>query len=116
LLVIDDDPAIRELMVLTLSDEGYAVDVAEDGQVGLDLVGSCLPDAILVDLIMPALSGLDFVRAYRQRPGSSARIILMTAASPNQEAVLDAAVDEVLPKPFDIDELIAVVRRVLNRA
>jgi CheY-like chemotaxis protein len=110
-LVIDDDADIREFVDLALSDQGYQVSTAADGQAGLVLVGQTMPDVILLDMRMPVLDGWAFARAYRERPGPHAPIIVCTAA---RDATASAAAIQAaayLAKPFDVEDLLTCVAR-----
>src|ERR671938_548867 len=79
-LVVDDDPDIREVIAEVLLDEGCAVETAPDGQVALQRVQAHPPDVILLDYKMPRCDGPQFVAAYRALPGQHAPIVLLTAA------------------------------------
>jgi len=110
-LVVDDDPDIRETLADMLVDEGYRAIVADDGAEGIELALAHRPDVILVDQKMPGLSGLDVTRELRAR-GSSARVILTTASRGLRESAADAAADGVLEKPFEISECLELIERV----
>ena len=108
-LVVDDDDSIRQVVSLALADEGYLVDAASDGEAALQLVRQRRPDLILLDMRMPVMDGNEFAQAYRGLPGPHAPIIAFVAAfdaAEHGEAIGAAA---VLEKPFDLDELLAVV-------
>jgi len=108
-LVVDDDPAIRQVIALALGDEGYEVDVAADGRAALAAIARHHPDLILLDMKMPGADGWEFVRHYRARYERQAPIVVLTAApdvAERGEAVHAAA---YLAKPFDLDALLACV-------
>ena len=115
-LVVEDDPAIRALIVATLSEDGFAVAAVEDGAAALEYVTHTSPALIVLDLSMPVMDGREFLRTYRARAsktGRSAPVVVCTALThPEEEARLVGA-DACLPKPFDLDDLAAVVRRLL---
>ena len=111
ILVVDDDEGIREFVSLVLEDEGYEVVTAPHGAAALEFVARRMPAVILLDMRMPVMDGWVFARAYRQRPGSRAPIVVVTAATEAgaRAAQIDAA--GVLPKPFRLAELLEVVGR-----
>lgn len=115
LLVVDDDPVIRDLVVEVLRFEGYQAAGAADGEAALnwlDRDGDAPPAAILLDMRMPILDGWGFAEAYRRRPPPRARIIVMTAATDASACAASIGADGVLAKPFELDELLAVVANV----
>ena len=108
ILVIDDDAATREVLELTLSDEGYQVLQATNGAAALDLLSRHQPDVILLDTRMPIMDGWQFLEAYHQRSEPPVPIVGLTADS----ATLPT--DALVRKPFDIDELLGTIRCVLQ--
>ena len=118
-LVVDDDPAVRSVVMATLSDAGYECLGAEDGIEGLRLARLHRPDAVVLDLLMPRLSGDDVHHALRR--DSATRyvpvIFLSADAAPKDKArrLLDGA-DDYISKPFDLDELVARVTASLRSA
>src|SRR5579863_10437847 len=116
ILTADDDPQLLRLMTRTLQLEGYEVVSASDGQQALALIESTVPDAILLDVMMPKMDG--FTVCQRVREFSLVPIIIVTARGQDQDKIrgLDLGADEYLTKPFSIDELLARVRAVLRRA
>ncbi len=115
ILVADDDPQIRDFLKRGLSFEGYTVDLAENGQQTLDLALANPPDLVILDVMMPALDGLEVAR--RLRAGGDVPILLLTArnATTDKVAGLDAGADDYLVKPFALDELLARIRAHLRR-
>lgn len=111
ILVIDDGDAIRELTTMILAEDGYEVITAPDGEAALKLAERQPPTVILLDMRMPVMDGWKFASAYRQMPGQRAPIIVVSAAhdAPTWAAALGA--DDVLTKPFDIDDLLGLVER-----
>ena len=115
-LVVDDDPSVRESLRRSLAFNGYDVLVADDGMEALRLVGDEHPDALVLDVMMPKLDGLQACRALRAA-GNDVPILLLTArdAVADRVAGLDAGADDYLPKPFALEELLARLRALLRR-
>jgi two-component system, chemotaxis family, chemotaxis protein CheY len=110
-LVVEDDPTIREYVLLALSDEGYDVMVAPDGLVALEFIRDYRPDLILLDMRMPVMDGWEFAREYRERPGPHAPVVAMTAAVDASRWAEEIGAADVLSKPFDLDDLLRIVER-----
>ena len=111
ILVVDDDQAIREFVAVVLEDEGYTVKLAKDGDYALDLVSSGdQPGLILLDMIMPNMDGRVFVGKYRELNVPHAPIIMMSAARNAAEALNDLKVTAFLPKPFNLTEMLRIVK------
>jgi DNA-binding response OmpR family regulator len=117
LLVVDDDPSIREFLALTLRLGGYEVVFAEDGEPVPDIVASQSPQLVIMDLAMPGVSGLDALRNVRAM-GSTVPVIMLTAHGEDEDklAAFEAGADDYLVKPFSGRELVARVGAVLRRA
>ncbi len=116
ILVIDDDPAILDLIVEVLRDEGYGVIGARDGLEALRQIDRHRPDLILLDLWMPRMNGWEFRRRQRALPGlADVPVVLLSAGGglPRHAAELDAAA--TIAKPFDLAHLLRVVEEVLHR-
>lgn len=110
ILLVDDDPTIREFISIVLEDEGYAVVTATNGASALERIEEYTPSLILLDMNMPLMNGWDFAEAYSQRQGNHAPIIVMTAAQSAHIAAAEINANGVLAKPFDINDLIALVK------
>ncbi len=110
-LVVEDDEALREVVTTALSDEGYDVHAAPNGQAALDIVDRAAPGVILLDMRMPVMDGWVFARVYRQRPGPHAPIIVCTAAQDAAHWAGEIDADAYLPKPFRLGELLDLVER-----
>ncbi|HWC84142.1 MAG TPA: response regulator transcription factor [Pseudonocardiaceae bacterium] len=117
ILVVDDDRAVRESIRRSLQFNGYQVDMAGDGQQALDAVSQARPDALVLDVMMPRLDGLEVCRRLRGT-GDDLPILVLTArdAVSDRVAGLDAGADDYLPKPFALEELLARLRALLRRS
>lgn len=116
ILVVDDDRAVRESLRRSLSFNGYTVDLAEDGVEALEAINNERPDALVLDVMMPRLDGLEVCRQLRST-GDDLPILVLTARDSVSERVsgLDAGADDYLPKPFALEELLARLRALLRR-
>jgi len=116
ILVVDDDRAVRESLRRSLSFNGYSVELAQDGREAIDMIGSNRPDAVVLDVMMPRLDGLEVCRQLRSA-GDDLPILVLTARDSVSERVagLDAGADDYLPKPFALEELLARMRALLRR-
>ncbi|KAA5836924.1 response regulator transcription factor [Saccharopolyspora hirsuta] len=117
ILVVDDDRAVRESLRRSLQFNGYQVELAADGQQALDQLAASRPDAMVLDVMMPRLDGLEVARRLRST-GDDLPILVLTArdAVSDRVAGLDAGADDYLPKPFALEELLARLRALLRRA
>lgn len=115
ILVIEDEEALSEFLVLELKHEGYLVTTAFDGREGLDLALEEEWDIILLDLMIPKLNGIEVCR--RLKAVKNTPIIMITARDSVMDRVmgLDSGADDYLPKPFAIEELLARIRVILRR-
>ena len=116
LLVIDDEPGLRQSLHLILTDEGHEVAVAADGAAGLERALGARFDAILCDVRMPVLDGLEFLHRYHAA-GGSALVIVMSAYG-SEDAALEAmkrGAYDYIPKPFRADEVVLVLRKAEER-
>jgi len=116
ILIIEDDQAILKLLQRGLTYEGYVVDTATDGRMGLIQARDYTPDLVILDWMLPGMDGLDVCHRLRTA-GGSIPILMLTAKDTVQDRVqgLDAGADDYMVKPFNLDELLARVRALLRR-
>lgn len=117
ILIIEDEPNLRNQLQQYLQDQGFAVDVAEDGESGLFMGNEYPFDLAIVDLGLPKISGIDVILKWREL-GKSFPILILTARGKWQDKVegLDAGADDYLVKPFHHEELLARARALLRRS
>jgi two-component system copper resistance phosphate regulon response regulator CusR len=115
-LVAEDDPGLREVLVLGLKDHGYQVDAAERGDDAIDLLKFYDYDVAVIDWRMPGAEGIDVV-AWARKNGKPTGLLMLTArdAAPDRIRGLDAGADDYLVKPFDFGELLARIRALQRR-
>ena len=115
-LVVEDEASFVEALSAGLRREGFALDIARDGREALDRFEACRPDVVLLDVMLPRLSGLDVCREIRSR--SDVPIIMVSAKGEEIDAVvgLEVGADDYVPKPYRFRELVARIRAVLRRA
>lgn len=118
IVVVEDDPAIQEVLRYTLIQAGFNVRLTSSGEEGLTAVRSVLPDVLLVDLMLPGMSGTTFAKQIRQDPRTrDVPLIMVTARADEADRVqgLDLGADDYVTKPFSPRELVARIRAVLRR-
>lgn len=115
ILIVEDDSGISDFVNLELQHEGFETSIAATGREALEQFEKFNPDMILLDVMLPELSGLEVLR--RIRKASQVPVIMVTARGETYDKVngLDAGADDYLPKPFEIEELLARMRAVLRR-
>jgi DNA-binding response OmpR family regulator len=116
ILVVDDEPAVTNLLTYNLRKAGYEVLSAADGHAGLELASRARPDLILLDLMLPGVAGLEVCRELRRT--SAVPVIMVTALGEEIDRVvgLEVGADDYITKPFSVRELLARIKAVLRRA
>ncbi|MEU6406277.1 response regulator transcription factor [Streptomyces sp. NPDC046985] len=117
ILIVDDEPAVREALQRSLAFEGYETEVAVDGADALEKSAAYRPDLVVLDIQMPRMDGLTAARRIRGG-GDTTPILMLTARDTVGDRVtgLDAGADDYLVKPFELDELFARIRALLRRS
>jgi DNA-binding NarL/FixJ family response regulator len=118
LLLVDDEPGLREAVQAYLEDSGFAVEVASNAQEGLALAQQKLPDLVITDIMMPQVDGYQFLKQLRENPQfSGLPVVFLTARGMTSDRIQGylAGCDAYLSKPFDPDELVAIVTNLLEK-
>ena len=110
-LVVDDDPDVVDVILLVLDHAGYAARSAENGAQALAAVEARVPALVLLDMIMPVMNGWQFARELRARYGRVIPIVMVTAAEHARARGDEIGADAVLPKPFNVGDLLRLVER-----
>ena len=116
ILIVDDEPMVRETISRVLLEEGYVVDCAIDGEVALQRCRSHPPDVILLDLMMPGMNGRQFLSSLRGEMASNVPVVVMTAVHGLGQRALSLGADDMVEKPFDVDELLNKVALAMFRS
>jgi two-component system KDP operon response regulator KdpE len=115
-LAVDDEPPILRALAANLRVRGYDVDLAASGEAALELAARHTPDAVILDLGLPGISGLEVIRGLRGWTDTPIIILSAREAQADKVAALDAGADDYVTKPFGMDELLARLRAALRRA
>jgi DNA-binding response OmpR family regulator len=116
ILIVDDDPNVRELVRVNCAARGFDVLIAGDGVEALRVVEQRTPELIILDVMMPEMDGWEVCKQIRDRYQDSIRIVMLTAKDTARDKIIGKNIlkaDEYITKPFDIDELLATVTRLL---
>lgn len=117
ILVVDDEPLVREALASALADEGYMVDTAAEGAEALDRLRAAKPDAILLDLMMPGINGRQFLQRLREDVAYSAvPVLIMTAVQGLELNLASIGASDIVEKPFDINDLLNKVALAVYRS
>ena len=114
ILIVDDEPALREILAAVLADEGYAVQTAADGRSALDMITTGPPDLVITDISMPRLDGWGLMTQIRQ-DDPTLPVLLISAIRPTLTGCPDPAYEHAvfLAKPFDLEVLLDLVSRLI---
>jgi len=118
-LVVEDEAALATMLRYNLEKQGFRVDEAVDGQEALTRIAETVPDIVLLDWMLPVMSGIEVCRQIRRRPATrDLPVIMVTARTEDQDAVrgLNTGADDYITKPFSMDALLARMRALLRRA
>ncbi|MEM9151711.1 MAG: response regulator transcription factor [Cyanobacteria bacterium P01_F01_bin.3] len=118
LLLVDDEPGLREAVRAYLEDSGFTVDVASNAKMGWEMLERRIPDLVISDIMMPQVDGYEFLRQMREDSRfSRLPVVFLTARGMTKDRIegYQASVDAYLSKPFDPDELVAVVTNLIER-
>ena len=118
LLLVDDEPGLREAVQAYLEDSGFEVNVAPNAKQGWELLQTTLPDLVITDIMMPQVDGYQFLKQMREDPRFKALpVVFLTARGMTSDRILgyQAGCDVYISKPFDPDELVAIVQNLLQR-
>jgi CheY-like chemotaxis protein len=116
MMVVEDDPELREAVVAALTSRGYAVVEAADGSVALRMLDVVRPDAILLDLLMPVMDGFEFLAARAERPDIASIPVVIASAAPPERDLAASTWSEFVAKPYDIVTLCETLDRLCARA
>ena len=118
-LVVEDEAALATMLRYNLEKQGFRVEEAVDGQEALTRISEAAPDIVLLDWMLPVMSGIEVCRQIRRRPATrDLPVIMVTARTEDQDAVrgLNTGADDYITKPFNMDALLARMRALLRRA
>jgi two-component system response regulator VicR len=116
ILIVDDEPLIRDALAFKLTKDGYSVDTAEDGEKAIELVEGSTYDIIISDVMMPFVSGFELLKILKER-GTEAPVLLLTSLN-SENAVLkafDLGADDFMTKPFSPNELSVRIKKLMGK-
>jgi two-component system OmpR family response regulator len=116
LLIVEDEPDLLHGLAKVLREEGYFVDLAEDGEVGLYKALETNYDTIILDIMLPIIDGLELLRRLREKKDTPVLMLTALSNTPDRVTGLDRGADDYLGKPFDLDELLARLRALIRRS
>lgn len=119
ILIVEDEPAIREMIAFALRTQSYQPICAQDGKDAIAAISEKIPDLILLDWMLPGMSGIDLVKRFRKEPNTrEIPIIMLTAKGDETDRItgFDHGVDDYVVKPFSARELLARIKAVLRRS
>jgi len=112
ILIVEDDGSVSDFLSMALTDDGYKVEIANNGWIGLTLVDTFKPDLILLDIHMPVLDGWDFIAVYRDSQ-QRVPIIGISAVRDAEGLAASLGLSDFIAKPFSLDELFDCITRCL---
>lgn len=115
-LIVEDERSVADAVAYALKQEGFKVEVAGDGRAALDRFIEATPDLVILDLMLPGMSGWDLLAAFRRRGQVPVIVLSARAEEPDRVAGLETGADDYVTKPFSMRELTARVRSVLRRS
>ncbi len=116
ILIVDDEPLIRDALAFKLTKDGYQVDTAEDGEKAIEMVEGSTYDIIISDVMMPFVSGFELLKILKER-GTEAPVLLLTSLN-SENAVLkafDLGADDFMTKPFSPNELSVRIKKLMSK-
>jgi CheY-like chemotaxis protein len=113
-LVVEDEPAIRGVITMLLEDEGYAVEAALHGREALAKALRHLPDVVILDLMMPTMSGWELIHAWQANSTTRRIPIVVTSAAYSATTAAALGVHALLRKPFDLERLLSILQTLLD--
>jgi DNA-binding response OmpR family regulator len=116
ILIIDDEPDIRTFLEDLLNMQGYRCETAESGAVGLVKLGAAEPDIVLLDIMMPGMSGFDVLKSIRARDGAGPAVVMISCLSHHNttQRAMEEGADRFVMKPFRVTELLGTLQQVLQ--
>lgn len=114
ILVVEDDPDLLTIMEMFLAESGWRVRTAPEGRAALAAIAEEMPGLVFLDMRMPGMNGWDFAREFRARHGRACPIVVVTAAENARRRAEEIGAEGWLAKPFDLDEVLAMVSRFLG--
>ena len=118
LLIVDDDPNVLELLRVNLASQGYRITTAHNGVEALAAIGQRVPELMILDVMMPEMDGWEVCKLVRDKYQAAVKILMLTAKDTARDKVIGKNIlkaDEYMTKPFDIDELLSLVKKLLSQ-
>jgi two-component system, OmpR family, alkaline phosphatase synthesis response regulator PhoP len=118
LLIVEDDETLREIYALKMTIEGFDVLAARDGAEGLELATTHKPDLILLDILMPRMTGVEFLKLYAQQPDKAVVVVISNKSTPDEisEVKKMGAADYLIKSQHTPDQIVAIVRSYIDLA
>jgi CheY-like chemotaxis protein len=111
ILVVDDEYDLAEVVLMALEAAGYEAQTARNGREALEACARRMPGLILLDMFMPVMNGWEFAKAFHAKYGEAAPIVVITAAEQALQSAREIGAGDALPKPFDVEMLLATAER-----